>query len=339
MRILIIGGTGTISTVAVSELAARGHALTVFNRSQTAERYEGEVTRVTGDRTRHAEFESQIAALGVFDCVMDMVGFTPADADSALRAFTGRCGQYIFCSTVDVYAKVGAGFPTTELRPLGGVSQYAKDKQRCEEILNAAHARGDINLTILRPATIYGAGSPPSHTFGRGTGFLDRVRKGKPVVVHGDGSSIWCWCYCDDAGRAFANAAGNTRAFGRAYHVAGEERMTWAHYYGCVAQALGAPGPRIVPIPTGVLARIAPERAKSTLENYQFNNLFDTAAARADLDFRYTVPVVDGVGRYYAWLAANDRIVNSDEDTFEDDLIARWQESVGALANGIEHRP
>ncbi len=339
MRILVIGGTGTISTVAVSELAARGHALTVFNRSRTAARYEGEVARVTGDRTRHAEFESRMAGLGVFDCVMDMVGFTPADAESALRAFVGKCGQYVFCSTVDVYAKVGAGFPTTEARALGGVSQYAKDKQRCEEILSAAHAQGDINLTILRPATIYGAGSAPSHTFGRGTGFLDRLRKGKPVVVHGDGSSLWCWCYCDDAGRAFANAAGNTRAFGRAYHITGEERMTWAHYYGCVAQALDAPPARIVPIPTGVLARIAPERAKSALENYQFNNVFDTSAARADLDFRYTVPVVEGVRRSYAWLAANDRIVNSDEDTFEDDLIARWHAAVEDLANGGNPHP
>lgn len=325
MKILIVGGTGLISTVTTRILLERGHALTLFNRNQTATRFDGQVNRVSGDRRDHAAFETEIATLGDFDCVIDMVAYAPADAESAARAFWGRCGHYIFCSTVDVYAKTSAGFPVKEDRALEPVSAYGKDKARCEAILTASDG---LNLTIIRPATVIGEGSAPSHTFGRGTGFLDRIRKGKPVVVHGDGSSVWCWCHCDDVGAAFANAAGNPATFGHAYHVAGEEWMTWARYYSCVADALGAPAPDIVPIPTEVLAQIAPERARPSVENYQFNNMFDTSAARADLGFRYTVSVTEAVRRTYAWLAANGRVVNSDEDSFEDGLIASWRRAI-----------
>ncbi|MEO6063416.1 MAG: NAD-dependent epimerase/dehydratase family protein [Thermoflexales bacterium] len=329
MKILIVGGTGLISTVTTRILLERGHAITLFNRNQTVTRFDGHVHRVSGDRREHAAFEAKVAMLGDFDCVIDMVGFTPADAESAARAFRGRCGHYIFCSTVDVYAKTSAGFPVKEDRALEPVGAYGKDKARGEMILAAASKREGLNLTIIRPATIIGEGSAPSHTFGRGTGFLDRIRKGKPVVVHGDGSSVWCWCHCDDAGAAFANAAGNPAAFGNSYHVAGEEWMTWARYYACVAEALGAPQPDIVRIPTEVLAQIAPDRAKPSVENYQYNNMFDTSAAWADLGFRYTVPVTEAVKRTYGWLAANGRVVNSDEDSFEDSLIASWRALIG----------
>lgn len=332
MRVLIIGGTGLISTAATRELLAQGHSVTLFNRSKTATRFfEKDVHRIIGDRRDYPVFEQHVRALGRFDCVLDMVCFAPADAESAVRAFTGATAQYILCSTVDVYAKSSAGYPVNEDRPLEPISAYGRDKAQCERALSAAHASGDLNVTIIRPATIYGEGSAPSHTFGRKTTFLDRIRKGKPVVVHGDGASVWCWCYCDDAGRAFASAVGNPRTFGRAYHVTGEERMTWAHYYGLVAQALNAPPPTIVRIPTDMLARMAPERAQVTLENYQFNNLFDTTAARADLGFRYTVRVLEGVRRNYEWLVANGKIENSDDDSFDDRIIAAWQNATDQL--------
>lgn len=331
MRVLIVGGTGLISTVASRELLARGHSVTLFNRSKTATRFAGDVERINGDRTDHPAFEMHMRGLGAFDCVLDMVCFVPADADSVVRAFAGRTAHYVLCSSVDAYAKSHVGYPVNEDRPLEPVSAYGRDKAHCERILTAAHARGDLNVTIIRPATVYGEGSAPSHTFGRKTTFLDRIRKGRPVVVHGDGSSVWCWCHCDDAGRAFAAAAGNPRTFGRAYHLAGAERMTWAHYYGLVAQALDAPVPVIVRIPTDVLARMAPGRAQVTRENYQFNNIFDTSAARDDLDFRHTVPVLEGVRRNYAWLVENGRIENCDDDPFDDRIIAAWQNATGLL--------
>jgi nucleoside-diphosphate-sugar epimerase len=143
--------------------------------------------------------------------------------------------------------------------------------------------------------------------------------------VHGDGSSLWASCHRDDVARAFVNAAGNARAFGRAYHVTGEEWMTWNQYHQKVAEAMSAPPPVLVHIPTDLLDQVAPERAHICAVNFQFNNIFDNTAARTDLDFRYTIPFVAGVRRIVAWLDANGRIPNSDEDPFEDRLIDAWE--------------
>jgi nucleoside-diphosphate-sugar epimerase len=157
-------------------------------------------------------------------------------------------------------------------------------------VLFKAHERGDFPLTIIRPAHTYGEGRGPIHTFGGKTTYLDRLRKGKPIVVHGDGNSLWSSCYRDDVARAFVNAVGNVATYGQAYHLAGEEWLTWNRYHQGVAEALGVPLPLLVHIPSDLLVKVAPERAYLASVNFQFNNVFDTSAARRDLAFRYTVP-------------------------------------------------
>ncbi len=198
----------------------------------------------------------------------------------------------------------------------------------------AAHARGEVPVTIIRPAHTYGEGGSFTHTFGRGTGYIDRIRRGKPIIVHGDGSSLWVSCHADDLARAFLGATGNERTFGRAYHVTGEEWLPWNRYHELVAEAMGAPPPTLVHIPTALLARVAP-RARICAENFQFNNLFDNAAARADLDFRPTIPFVEGVRRAVAWLDANGRIENSDDDPYDDRVIAAWRQLGGDMGRAL----
>jgi nucleoside-diphosphate-sugar epimerase len=128
-----------------------------------------------------------------------------------------------------------------------------------------------------------------------------------------------------DVARAFVEAAGNPLSFGRAYHVTGEEWMTWDIYVQRAAQAVGGPEPSLVHIPTDILSRAAPSHASVVAENFQFNNIFDNTAARNDLNFQYTIPWVEGVRRMTVWLQANHAIQNSDEDVFDDRLIALWQ--------------
>jgi nucleoside-diphosphate-sugar epimerase len=125
--------------------------------------------------------------------------------------------------------------------------------------------------------------------------------------------------------RAFVAAAGQPHTFGKSYHTPGEEWMTWDVYHQRVAEALGAPKPTLVHIPTDLLARLAPKRAGIIAENFQFSNIFDAAAARADLGFQYTIPWVEGVRRMAAWLDAHGRIESSDADPFEDRLIDTWR--------------
>jgi len=327
MSVLIIGGTGLISTAITRLLMERSDDVTLYNRGQSEARFPGRPKRILGDRTDYALFEAQMAEAGPFDCVIDMVCFLPEEAGSSVRAFRGRIGQYIFCSTVDVYTKPARRYPVREdeERQPRPSFPYAFHKAACERVLQAAHERGDFPVTIIRPAATYGEGRGLIHTFRGGTYYLDRVRRGKPIIVHGDGTSLWVECHRDDVGRAFVEAVGNTRAFGKAYHVTGEEWMTWDRYHQGVAQALGAPPPTLVHIPTDLLGKVAPKAAEWCVENFQFNNIFDNTTARADLGFYYTIPWVEGARRTVTWLDEHGQIENSDNYPFYDRIIAAWE--------------
>lgn len=336
MRLLILGGTGLISTAITRELSERGDEVVLFNRGQRDADVPAGVERIQGDRRDFAAFEARMQALGNWDCVIDMIGYTPPEAESLARAFAGRIGHLVFCSTVDVYAKPASRYPITEDEPHRPPAwDYAQNKAVCEAILAEAHARGDFLLTVLRPAHTYGEGSGLIHSFGGSATYFDRLRKGKPIVVHGDGQSLWASCHRDDVARGFVAAAGNPRVFGKSYHLTGEEWLTWNRYHETVAEALDAPAPRLVHIPTDLLARVVPERAGICAVNFQYNNIFDNTAARRDLGFRYTVPFRDGARRVIAWLDAHNRIGNSDDDPREDRVIAAWERCRTAMAEEL----
>ena len=326
MKILIIGGTGLISVSITRDLLEAGHTVTLFNRGLSRLDLHPQARVIRGDRTDYAVFENQMAEAGRFDVVMDMVGYQPEDGESAVRAFGHHTGQFIFCSTVDVYRKPALRYPYLEGEPYGGLNDYSRKKVIIEKTLLEAQSKGAFPLTIIRPAYTYGESRGPVNTFGGSTTFLDRLRKGKPLVVHGDGSSFWVACHRDDVARAFGAAAGNPRTFGRAYHVTGEEWMTWDAYIQRAAEALGAPEPQLIHIPSDLLGQIAPRRAAIVVQNFQFNNIFDNSAAHADLNFSYTIPWAEGVRRMTAWLDARGQIEDCDRDPFDDRLIAAWKQ-------------
>ena len=189
-----------------------------------------------------------------------------------------------------------------------------------------AHQAGHFPVTILRPASTYGEGGNIIHTFGWETYFLDRLRKGKPVIVHGDGEALWVSCHIDDVARAFVNAVGNQAALGKAYHLTGEEWQTWNQYHERLAEAIGAPKPDIVHIPADILVRIAPEHTMITYLNFQYTNIFDNSAAQRDLDFKVTVGWHEGSKRTYDWLAAHDRIANWQSYPFYDQVVEHYRQ-------------
>lgn len=339
MNVLIVGGTGLISTAITRQLLARGDAVTLFNRGRTEARFAGEVRRLLGDRRDYGAFEASMQGAGGgggFDCVIDMICMTPADAESAVRAFRGRTRHYIFCSTVDVYAMPAARYPTDEGEPQRPTGRYGADKSACEASLMAAHRRGDFPVTIIRPAQSYGEGGTPQHTFGQRGAVLHRLRQGQPVIVHGDGSGMRVAAHVENIGGAFLGAAGNERAFGRAYNVTGDEYLTWDRYTECLAEALGGPPPALVHLPADLLARMAPEWTRPLMENYRFPKVFVNSAAKADLGYRYAIPFREGIGRTVAWLDAHGGITPGEgEDTpFYDRMIAAWERaSSGIIAD------
>jgi nucleoside-diphosphate-sugar epimerase len=337
MKTLIIGGTGLISTAITRFMLERGDDITLYNRGLTRSDIPAGARIITGNRADTAAFEQQIHGAGYFDCVIDMVCFEPNEAASLIRAVEGRTGHLIFCSTVDVYTKPAAHYPIREDEPRRPNPDflYASNKAICEDLLLDAEARGAFPLTIIRPAYTYGEGRGLLHSFRGRTPVLDRIRKGLPIVVHGDGQSLWASCHRDDVARAFVAAAGNPIARGRQYHVTGEEWMTWNQYFAGIAEAMGVPTPELVHIPTDLLAQALPEQAHWCHVNFQYDNVFDNAAAHADLDFRYTIPWVEGARRVVQWLDAHDGIEPCEADPLMDRIIAAWRRASAGVVDDL----
>ncbi len=327
MKILIIGGTGNISRWFVPELLDRGDQCTLYNRGNTAASIPEGVDLWLGDRTDHYSFESVMQAAGTFDCVIDMVGFEPEDAYSVVRAFQGRIGQYIFCSTVDVYAKQQSSYPVRMEGRLGPsyAFGYAWKKWEMEKILRSAEKDGAFPLTIIRPGATYSEGwSPLITSFGGQAHHLSRLILGRRMILHGDGTVLWSMAHSLDVGRTFAKAAGNQVAFGKSYNVCGEEWMTWESMHRTVAAELGAPEPRFEYIPTRVLASLAPQQAKWCVDNFQFNNIFESREARRDLGFRYMIPYRQGVRRCLEHLTRKGKMPSVDETNYYETILAEW---------------
>lgn len=333
MRVLIVGGSGLISQYITRQLLDRGDEVIWFNRGQTrcAIDLPAPPRTLLGDRHDESAFERTVRDNGPYDAVIDMIGYQPAEAGSLVRAIDGVAEHLVFCSSVDVYTKPYATLPVREDSPMGRNNAYSEGKIACEELLTEAHRDGRVATTIIRPAHTYGEGRSFFGSYMNGGLYLDRLRRGKPVLVHGDGQSLWTSCHGDDVSRAFLGALDNPAARGRAYHVTAEEWLTWNRYHELAAVALDAPAPTLVHVPSALLARLDPARCGVCLDNFQFPNIFDNSAAKADLGFRYTIPFVEGVRRVVAWLEAHGGLPNSDADAGEDRIIAAWQDHCDRL--------
>ena len=335
MDVLLIGGTGLISTGITRQLVDAGHDVTVYNRGKTEGRIPATVERVTGDRTDYERFERQMQSLDP-DCVVDVVAFEPSDVESAMRAFEGRVEQYVFCSTVDVYHRPVADMPVVESAARHpAVSEYGANKAACEDRLFEAHDETDFPATVIRPWHTYGEGGTLIHAFGDGTAYVDRLREGKPIVVHGDGTSVWGSCHRDDVAAAFVGALGTDATVGEAYHVTSERPMTWNQYHRRAAAALDAPEPELVHVPTESLRAAVPDRTEGLAKHFQYSTVFDNEKARRDLGFEQTVDWEEGVRRTVSWLDERDRIDDWETDPAYDRIVDAWREAESAFVSSV----
>jgi nucleoside-diphosphate-sugar epimerase len=295
MRVLILGGTGLISTAITAQLLEAGASVSHFNRGRTPNPFGDRVRTLHGERSDRAGLEAARAAAEP-DVVIDMICFTPEEAEVGVDAFAGRVGRYLMCSTVDVFTKPAPALPVTEAseRSPSPTFPYAFRKARAEAVVEAAHAGGRLSATILRPAATYVDLAVPS--IGSFDLALERLRAGRPIVVHGDGTAIWAACHRDDVARAFVAACSAEAAPGRAYNLAGTELLTWNAYWQAVGAAIGIE-PRLLHIPTDVLGACAPTFAEWCVENFQHDNIYDVGAAARDLGFRSTVRWAEGIAR------------------------------------------
>ena len=233
MRVLYIGGTGEISFDCIHESVRLGHDVTVFNRGHHNEGLPAACRFLTGDVEDDAAY-GRLAGEN-FDAVCQFRLFRPAAIDRDLALFAGRCGQYVFISSASAYRKPVRGLPITVATPLENPYwQYSRDKAEMEARLQA---QDKLPFTIVRPSHTYRARMPTP----MGTIEVSRLLRGKPVVLHGDGESLWTVTHAEDFARPFARLLGNPRALGGSFHITGDRSWSWNEIFEAIAAALGAP--------------------------------------------------------------------------------------------------
>jgi nucleoside-diphosphate-sugar epimerase len=289
MKVLIIGGTGLISTGIVQHLLERGAEVTLFNRGRRAPSVPG--TRIIrGDRDASLDVGAER-----FDVVMDMVCFTPAQAEACVSAFAGKIDHLLFCSSVCAYgvgtSPRGLIDETFEPRP---ISQYGADKLACERRFERAQTDGAFRATVVRPSNTYGPGSPLIDQMEFDSVVWDRVERGLPVLCAGDGIGLWQATHRYDVGRFFAYAAGSSKTYGEAFNVTHDRVFTWRDYYREAARALGTEA-KLVLAPAGWVVASAPERFSFLNEITRYHGAYSSQKARAAVpEFRGSIAFEDG---------------------------------------------
>jgi len=333
MRTLIIGGTGLISTGIVKHLLTRGADVTVFNRAQRESALPGEVERLAGDRNQFDDFERRFTDTR-FDVVIDMICFGPEQAASAVRAFGGRCQQFIFCSTVCTYGvKLPPQVLIDESFPQEPVSGYGRNKVAAEQVFRRAHEERKFQVTIVRPSSTYGPGGSLIDNLESDAVAWDRIERGQPVLCTGDGLGLWQSTHRDDCGKFFAYAALNSKTYGQDYNATREQILTWRDYYRHVAAALGKTA-QLMFMPAAWVVRHDPQRFGLLREITQFHGAYDSAKARRDVpEFRCEIDLTRGAAETFADMRR--RHVWRDSST--DSLYQKMMDE--ALALGIKPVP
>ncbi|WP_127818750.1 SDR family oxidoreductase [Microbacterium sp. CPCC 204701] len=297
-RILYIGGTGTISAACVRRSVALGHEVAVLNRGGARRPLPAEVRLIQADIRNPATVR---AALGgeTFDVVAQFLAFTPEHVAADLDLFEGRTGQYVFVSSASAYEKPPRRLPVTESTPLRNPFwQYSRDKIACEDALVAAHRERGLPVTIVRPSHTYDERLLP--TLGGWTD-IARMRAGRPVIVHGDGTSLWTITHSEDFAVAFTGLLANPAAIGDAFTITGSHAPTWNQIYGWLADAAGVAAPELVHVASDTIAAFAPDLAPSLLGDKAHSMVFDNAKVTALVpDFRTTITFDEGARRILA---------------------------------------
>jgi len=311
MKALFIGGTGNISSACSSLALERGIELYLLNRGQSLRPIpEGARVINAGIRDPNAARE----ALGSlrFDVVAEFIAFTPQHIETDLELFRGRVGQYIFISSASAYQTPPATLPVTEAAILDNpVWQYSRDKAACEERLVRAYREEKFPFTIVRPSHTYSEIYVPVH--GNWT-TIDRMLRGLPVIVHGDGTSLWTLTHSSDFAKGFVGLMGSSRAIGEAYHITSDEWLTWNQIHEILAAAAGVQ-PKLVHIPSDLIAAYDPIWGDSLLGDKAHSFILDNSKIKRVVpDFVCTTPFSRGAEQIIAWHRADPARQKVDEN-------------------------
>ena len=332
MRVLIVGGTGNISVSIVKLLLEKGYDVTCFNRGQRGDLPDG-ARLIRGDREDREAFERGMQK-EKFDAAIDMIGFNAEDAASSVRAFRG-VQHFVQCSTVCTYGVDYDWLPVTEDHPMRPITDYGRNKKAADDVYLRAHYEEGFPVTIVKPSTTYG----PQLGVGRQIvarefSWLDRIRKGKPILICGDGKASHQFLHVDDAAKGFVGLLGNATALGQTYNLVNRGFVSWEAHHRIVMKILGREV-ELIGIPLRDLVASGVPDTGNCETIFAHNTIYSGEKLFRDVpEFHPTVSLESGLRQVIESMDTDGRIPNSDQLTWEDRLIEA-QRAVGETELGL----
>ena len=324
---MLIGGTGTISSAITRQLAQSNHELWLLNRGSRKNEVPNNVKQIIADIDDEKEVLRQIGDTQ-FDAVCEFIGFLPSQVERDIRLFKGHTKQYVYISSASAYNKPAASHVITEGTTLANPYwEYSRNKIACEELLLKEYRENGFPITIIRPSHTYCERAVPVSVHGLKGSWqvLKRMIEGKPVVVHGDGSSLWTLTWNEDFAQGFIGLLGNPKAIGEAFQIMSDEQLTWNQIYECVAKALNVTS-KLYHVASDFLAATSPKEwdyMGNLLGDKAVTVVFDcTKLKRAVPGFQATTRFDEGVRRCVAYILAHPEL------QIEDPEFDAWCERV-----------
>jgi nucleoside-diphosphate-sugar epimerase len=310
MKALIIGGTGVISTDVVKLALSGGWDITLLNRRQQNKVIPPGVSIIECD-ARDSEAMRKALDGKRFDVVANFIGYLPEQIEQDIRLFNGNCDQYLFISTCCVYQKPDGRYLTTESTPLRNLnSLYGQRKIACEETLNHAYREKNFPVTIVRPNWTYSKGTIPfiMSPWKSPWTLVDRLEKGLPLIIPGDGQNRFTITHAADFAAGFVGLMGNYHAIGHAFHITGEEALTWNQYLEQIERITGCRA-KVIHIATDFICQVNPALHDDLMGDKTINFLFDNTKIRQFVPgFAAHISYYQGVGESIAYLRAHPEL-------------------------------
>lgn len=331
MKILFIGGSGVISRAATQQMLAAGHELWLLNRGKRRP-IEG-VRSLVADMTDIPGVRAALQGHS-WDVVVQWIGFAPADVRRDIELFRGHTRQYVFISSASAYQKPSAHYLVTEATPLvNPYWEYSRLKIACEQELEAAHQATGFPYVIVRPSLTYGEDQVPLvlNSWNQSWTAIDRMRRGVPVIIPGDGSSLWTITHNTDFAQGLVGLFGNPAANGQAFHITSDEVLTWNQIFQQAALAAGVSAPKFVHMPSDFIISCVPAVEGTLLGDKAVSTVFDnTKIKRFVPGFAARTRFADGIRRTVAWFDADPT-----RKQIDDAANQRWDKLISAYESGL----
>lgn len=322
MKIGIVGGTGNISQPIVRLLLEKGNEVVVFNRGQAAKVPDG-VRVIIGDRSNREDFERRMQA-EKFDAAIDMICFNAEEAASSIRAFRG-VGWFVQTSTVCTYGISYDYFPSDETHPLRPITSYGRDKAAADDVYLEAYHREKFPVVVIKPSTTYGPVQGMVRQVCWDFQWIDRVKKGKPILVCGDGNALHQHLHVDDIARAFVGVIGKEHTIGQTYNAVNRGYTTWADYHRLAGKILGKET-ELVGIPFEDLKRLNVPDFGICEEIFAHHVYYSSEKLFRDVpEFQPQITLEQGMTQVFEVMEREGRIPNSDALKWEDEIIDKYK--------------